>query len=124
MTAPKEDPANRRRHTRVPLCILVQHRFGSFEEFAQDQTLNLSEGGMFLRTTNFRPEGAVVFFQLMLNSGARLVEGMGKVVRCISDEDAKPNQGMAIEFVHLDEYGLNVIREALAQANPPEDATP
>ena len=118
MSESAEGQDNRRRHTRFTLNLLVQHRFQNFDEFAKDTTLDLSEGGMFFRTEHPHPVGSQVYFQLMLQNGARLVEGLGRVVRVV--DPAKDQQGglagMALEFVNLDDHSRTVIRDAVRGA--------
>ncbi|GMU62637.1 MAG: hypothetical protein AMXMBFR34_44000 [Myxococcaceae bacterium] len=106
--------AERRRHPRTPLHILVQFRFNSFEEFLAEYSLNISPGGMFIRTEEPREEGAMIYLQFSLKDGSRLIEGMGKVVRVNPPGDKAMPAGMGVEFVNFDEESMALIEEICA----------
>lgn len=109
MSASDEPGDDRRRFRRSKLSILVQYRCNSFEDFLAEYSLNLSIGGIFIRTEDPRPEGSMIYLQFSLKDGSRLIEGMGKVVRVnpIGSRDT----GMGIEFVNFDEESMALIDE-------------
>lgn len=107
--------AERRRHPRTPLNVLVQYRFDTFDDFLAEYATNLSPSGIFIRTDAPREEGAVIFLQFTLKDGSRLIEGMGKVVRV---NEAAP-RGMGIEFVSVDDESMALILEVCAQRSGP-----
>ena len=72
---------NRRKHPRTALSLLVQYRFNTFEDFLAEYSVNISPGGMFIRTDEPREEGAMIYLQFSLKDGAKLIEGLGRVVR-------------------------------------------
>jgi hypothetical protein len=93
--ASPDDPANRRRHPRVDIPLLVQYRFGALEEFRTDYALNVSVSGIFISTTEVRPPGTLVFVQLTTRDGQHFLQGEGRVVRAADG-------GYAIELVGFD----------------------
>jgi uncharacterized protein (TIGR02266 family) len=93
---------NRRRHPRVNLNMVVQFRSPDVESFMSEHAINVSMGGMFVRTDSLHPVGAQIFFQFMLDEGEALIEGMGRVVRHVASEGGEAT-GMGVEFVNLDE---------------------
>jgi type IV pilus assembly protein PilZ len=104
----------RRRYTRVPLSLLIQYRFDTLEDFLAEYSTDISIGGMFIRTEEPREEGALIYLQFYLRDGAKLIEGLGRVVRTISAEkvnDRQPAPGMGIEFVNFDEPSMELIRQ-------------
>lgn len=106
---------NRRRHPRTPLHILVQFRFGSFEDFLAEYSLNISPGGMFIRTAEPSEEGAIIYLQFSLKDGSRLIEGMGRVVRVNPPPGtAEQPPGMGVEFLNFDEESMALIDEICA----------
>jgi len=109
-----EKDDERRRHPRTPLSLLVQFRFNTFEDFLADYSLNISPGGMFIRTDEPQEEGAIVYLQFSLKDGSRLIEGMGKVVRCIPPGEPNRISGMGIEFLNFDEESMALIEEICA----------
>jgi type IV pilus assembly protein PilZ len=99
----------RRRYPRVPLNLLIQYRFDTFEEFMSEYASNISEGGMFIRTDDAREEGSMVYLQFALKDGTKLIEGLGKVVR-VNPANQDAPQGIGIEFVNFDEESRALIQ--------------
>ena len=117
-----EDDDDRRQHPRTPLSLLVQFRFNTFEDFLADYSMNISPGGMFIRTDEPQEEGSIIYLQFSLKDGSRLIEGMGKVVRCNPPGVAERTAGMGIEFLNFDDESMALIQEICAtreaQARP------
>lgn len=109
------DGANRRRFPRTPLSLLVQYRFNTFDDFLAEYSVNISPGGIFIRTDKPLEEGSMVYLQFSLKDGSRLIEGMGKVVRVNPPGVKDRTSGMGIEFVSFDEESMELINEICAQ---------
>jgi uncharacterized protein (TIGR02266 family) len=107
--------AEKRKHPRAPLNVLVQFRFDTFDEFLAEYSLNISPGGIFIRTEAPREEGAVIYLQFTLRDGSKLIEGMGRVVRVNPPGDPKRPAGMGIEFMNFDDESMALIAEICAQ---------
>ena len=114
MSNSEDDGDNRRRYERTPLSLLVQFRFNSFEDFLAEYSVNLSPGGIFIRTEEPREKGSVIYLQFSLADGSRLIEGMGKVVHVNPPGTPGVVPGMGIEFVNFDEESLHLIEEICA----------
>lgn len=104
----------RRKHPRTPLSLLVQFRFNTFEDFLADYSQDISPGGMFIRTDDPKEEGSIIYLQFSLKDGSRLIEGMGKVVRCNPPGDKGRVAGMGIEFLNFDDESMALIQEICA----------
>lgn len=109
-----ESHDDRRRHPRTPLSLLVQFRFNTFEDFLADYSHDISPGGMFIRTDQPQEEGSIIYLQFSLKDGSRLIEGMGKVVRCNPPGVAGRVAGMGIEFLNFDDESMSLIQEICA----------
>lgn len=109
----------RRRHARTPLSLLVQFRFNTFEDFLAEYSVNLSPGGIFLRTDEPRELGSIVYLQFSLKDGSRLIEGMGKVVRVNPPGQQQRVPGMGVEFLNFDEESMALIDEICAARQAP-----
>jgi len=111
----ENDPggAERRKHPRTPLTLLVQFRFDTFDEFLAEYSINISPGGIFLRTSEPFTEGAIIYLQFSLKDGSRLIEGMGKVVR-INKPGDPGETGVGVEFMNFDEESMALIEEICA----------
>lgn len=108
------DGDDRRKHPRTPLSMLVQFRFNSFEEFLAEYAVNISPGGMFIRTDRPNDEGSTIFLQFALKDGSPLIEGMGKVVRVNPPGVEGRVAGMGIEFESFDEESMALIHDICA----------
>ena len=103
----------RRVHPRLPLKLVVQFRMHDMNEFMREHAVNLSAGGMFIRCRNPHPEGSLVYVQFRLSDGAKLIEGLARVVRVNAPDSAVP--GMGVEFVNLDPESLDLIERIVGE---------
>ena len=103
----------KRRHPRAALSLLVQFRSTTFEDFLAHYSVDLSVGGIFLRTDAPRPEGTLLYFQFTLDDGSRLIEGLGRVVRVNPPAPGRV-AGMGLEFVNLDPASAELIADIVA----------
>lgn len=101
---------DKRRHPRAPLSLLIQFRFDSLDDFMSEYAIDISYGGMFIRTNEPRDEGSMVYLQFSLKGGARLIEGLGRVVRVNPTGGSQP-AGMGIEFVNFDDESMALIED-------------
>lgn len=106
--------ANKRRYPRTSLNVLVQFRFDTFEEFLAEYSLNISPGGIFIRTDSPREEGSIIYLQFALRDGSKLIEGMGRVVRVNRTNEPSRPRGMGVEFLNFDEPSMALISEICA----------
>ena len=103
----------RRLHERAPLNMLVQFRLGDIDEFMRDYAVNVSTGGMFIRTREPHELGSMIYLQFRLKDGSKLIEGLGKVVHVNPPSHAVP--GMGVEFVNLDDSSRALIRDITSE---------
>ncbi len=111
-----EKPANERRlYPRVPLSLLIQYRFETLEDFLAEYSTNISIGGIFVRTDQPREVGSLIYLQFYLRDGAKLIEGLGRVVRVSEPgpEDESTACGMGIEFVNFGEESMKLIQRII-----------
>jgi molecular chaperone DnaK len=106
--------ANRRKHPRTPLSLLVQYRFNSFEDFLAEYSVDISPGGMFIRTAEPREMGSMIYLQFQLKDGSKLIEGLGKVVWVNAPGTPGRAAGMGIEFINFDDESMALIEEICA----------
>lgn len=111
--------SDRRVHPRIPLKLLVQFRLQDMDEFMRDYAVNLSVGGMFIRTPEPHPQDSMVYLQFTLMAGDKLIEGLGKVVHVNPPSHTVP--GMGIEFVNLDDESREFI-DSIIQERIGDDA--
>ncbi|HET9595707.1 MAG TPA: TIGR02266 family protein, partial [Anaeromyxobacteraceae bacterium] len=94
-----------RRDPRVVVELGLKLAFGSVDEFIERYALNISRGGIFVRTRDPRPPGTAVAFDIRLATGERVIRGRG-LVKWTTPPSApgEPPRapGMGIKFVELD----------------------
>ena len=108
-----DKPDERRLHRRVPVDLLVRLKFGSVEQFLSAHSRDISRGGLFVKglTKNVRgePLQPLQRLQLQLDAGGeRVASGEARVVRVTKD-------GVALEFVDLDELSAELIEAILSR---------
>lgn len=111
---PEPTGIEKRKSPRAPLSLLVQYRFDSLDDFMAEYSVDISIGGMFIRTREPREVGAMIYLQFTLKDGSKLIEALGRVVHVNPPEAEIP--GMGIEFVNVDEESAQTIEE-IVRAN-------
>jgi uncharacterized protein (TIGR02266 family) len=99
---------------RIPLKLKVNMEFEKFSGFISEYSENISEGGMFVKTTTPRPMGSVFSLEFKLKDDYKLIQGWGEVVwvREKTEDPAKP-AGMGIKFLDLDQASRELIRNII-----------
>lgn len=105
--------AERRAYDRAPLNLLVQFRLQDMDQFMREYAVNISMGGMFIRTEQPHAKGSFIYLQFSLADGKRLIEGLGKVVHVNPPTHASP--GMGVEFVNMDDGSRSLIQEIVQE---------
>jgi uncharacterized protein (TIGR02266 family) len=109
---------NGRGAPRVPVSMLVQYRFDTLEAFAAEYAVDLSTTGIFVHTDDPRKVGSMVYLQITLKDGSKLIEGFGRVARVGRDE--RGQAGMGIQFINFDDESMALIERLVAQNLEPE----
>ena len=89
--------AERRKFPRRPISIQVKYK--SLDTFFYDYAINVSHGGIFIKTRKPLPRGSGIEIEFEIPDAPRSFMTSGKVVRVIaSGEDEMEPAGMGIEF--------------------------
>jgi molecular chaperone DnaK len=100
-----EGPHDKRAGARTPIGLAVRLSYGTLDEFVDRFAVNLSRGGVFIRTREPEPIGTSVALELRLHGGETVLRTKG-VVRWIQTESATAQPptapGMGIQFTELD----------------------
>ncbi len=93
-----------RREPRTPAELRIKLALGSMDAFVERYALNVSRGGIFVRTRDPQPPGTVVDLEVTLDNGECVIQGRG-VVRWTTPPSApgEPDRapGMGIKFMEL-----------------------
>ena len=98
-------PDDKRREPRVDVELGLQLAFGSVDEFVVRYALNISRGGIFVRTREPRPPGTSLSFDIRLRTGDSVIRGRGIVSWAAPPSvPGEPQRvpGMGIAFTDLD----------------------
>jgi uncharacterized protein (TIGR02266 family) len=91
---------NRRKFQRQPISMQVKYR--SLDSFFSDYALNISHGGIFIKTRRPLPRGSEVEVEFEVGEISRTFKTTGRVVRVIfPGEDEDEPAGMGVEFKPL-----------------------
>ncbi len=101
-SAPMSD--ENRRDPRTPAELRIRLALGSMDAFVERYALNVSLGGIFVRTRDPQPPGTVVGLEVSLDNGEVIIRGQG-VVRWTTPPSApgEPDRdpGMGVKFLEL-----------------------
>jgi len=96
--------AEKRGDPRFPVELRLRLAYGSVQDFVDRWSVNVSRGGIFVRTLDPSPEGTEVALEVSLKSGQLVIHGRG-VVRWTTPPSApgEPQRepGMGIKFTQL-----------------------
>ncbi len=98
--------AERRSSPRVPVRLLVQHQSQTDAAPELDYATDLSEGGLFIRTTRPATQNATIHVQFSPSKNSQLVDAFCRVARVTPD-------GMAAAFLRVDDATARALRTAL-----------
>lgn len=112
-TTGEVEPHPARRFPRIQLGTTVRLRFRSAEAAIESRTVDISEGGVFIRMSNPRPEGTPIRVQLEL--GERRLDIGGVVVRCVRPGEGEPT-GVGVLFTEITPDDLATVK-ALVRAS-------
>lgn len=116
------DGIEMRRCPRVPVGLTVRMNYRDVEEFAQGYTLNVSQGGFFIRTRTPQPAGTILDFEIRLEEDRLSFRGCGEVVRSIppAREGERPRiPGMGIRFLELDPLTRSMVENLIRDHRSP-----
>jgi len=104
---------DRRRYPRVSAVVPVEYRVGSFGELLKDTSLDISEGGFFLKTARPHAIGDVIAFRIVTESEGGVIEGIATVMRVV---DGGPGgaSGLGLEFTELQEPSRSMMSTLVA----------
>jgi molecular chaperone DnaK len=112
-----DDGHDKRRGERLPIGLRVRLSYGTLEEFVERFAVNISRGGVFIRTREPRAPGTALRLELLLAGGEPVLAAQG-VVRWIQEEDrtARPPRapGMGVQFTALDDAARALVERMVA----------
>lgn len=91
--------------------VTINKEFDSFDQFIKEYVTNISETGVFIKTSDPLPIGTKVDLRFtVIMEDIETIEGVGEVVRVEADPP-----GMGVVFKELGTYSEKLIRKLLTQ---------
>jgi uncharacterized protein (TIGR02266 family) len=111
--------ADLRKDKRAPASLKVKYKSATVEEFIEQFGIDVSSGGIFVKTKKPIETGALLKLELQLNDASPVIHGVGRVCwRREPGPDATLPAGMGIKFIKLDP-GSRTIVDRIVQARGP-----
>ena len=89
--------------------VQINHEFRDFGEFLREYAMNISEGGVFIRTADVLPVGTLVKLNFsVIVEDFETIEGEGQVVRAVEAEDSD-TPGIGVVFTSLTDASRQVL---------------
>jgi uncharacterized protein (TIGR02266 family) len=123
------DP-NTRQAKRTPVTLKIKFKSATLEQFIERYAVDVSHGGIFIRTKEPLPVGTQMRFEFQLRDATPLITGEGTVVWTRENDPARPGvaPGMGVRFDRLGDGSQEVLDKILAQKAkspaPPVDTKP
>lgn len=106
-----------RKEKRAPILLKVKYKSASVDEFIQQSGLDISRGGIFIKTKTPMEIGTVLKFEFQLSDGAPVIHGVGRVAwrraADVATRDLPP--GMGVKFIKLDPQSREIVDRTVSQ---------
>jgi uncharacterized protein (TIGR02266 family) len=100
MSEGARDNGDRREHARVRSPVIID--YATVDHFFRDYALNISLGGIFIRTEEVLPVGTQLKIHFSIPELEDFIDTTGVVVRTIDVSDGEDPKGMGIAFEDLE----------------------
>lgn len=109
--------SNTRQAKRTPVTLKVKFKSETLDQFIERYAVDVSQGGIFIRTKEPQPVGTQMKFEFQLRDGAPLIGGEGTVVWIREPDPSRPAvaPGMGVRFDRLAEGSPVVLERILNQ---------
>jgi uncharacterized protein (TIGR02266 family) len=109
--------SNTRQAKRTPVTLKVKFKSETLDQFIERYAVDVSQGGIFIRTKEPQPVGTQMKFEFQLRDGAPLIAGEGTVVWIRELDPSRPAvaPGMGVRFDKLSDGSPMVLERILTQ---------
>ncbi|HEU0029002.1 MAG TPA: TIGR02266 family protein [Kofleriaceae bacterium] len=110
------DP-NTRQGKRTPVTLKIKFKSETLEQFIERYAVDVSQGGIFIRTKEPLAVGTQMRFEFQLRDASPLIGGEGTVVWTRENDPSRPAiaPGMGVRFDRLAEGSQSVLEKILAE---------
>lgn len=105
-----------RKERRAPLSLKVRFKSATVDEFIEQNSSDISRGGLFIKSKKPMAVGTLLKFEFQLQDESRLIHGVGRVV-WRREESTGPSSppGMGIKFIKMDGKSRALVDSILEQ---------
>jgi uncharacterized protein (TIGR02266 family) len=117
-------PEQTRRDMRTPITLKIKFKSSNLEQFIERYSVDVSRGGIFIRTKEPLPVGTQLRFEFQLQDAQSLIAGDGTVVWIREHDPARQGvaPGMGVRFDKLAVESQKVLDKILMEKNKRGDA--
>jgi uncharacterized protein (TIGR02266 family) len=110
------DP-NTRQGKRTPVTLKIKFKSETLEQFIERYAVDVSQGGIFIRTKDPLAVGTQMKFEFQLRDASPLIGGEGTVVWTRENDPSRPAiaPGMGVRFDRLGDGSQSVLERILAE---------
>ncbi|MCA9665622.1 MAG: TIGR02266 family protein [Myxococcales bacterium] len=108
---------------RTPVTVKIKFKSATVDQFIERYSVDVSKGGIFVRTPKPLSVGTSLKFEFQLQDGSPLLEGLGTVVWVRESDPGKPSvsPGMGVRFDELPDASKKVLSRVLEQKEQAEE---
>jgi uncharacterized protein (TIGR02266 family) len=119
------DP-NTRQGKRTPVTLKIKFKSETLEQFIERYAVDVSQGGIFIRTKEPLAVGTQMRFEFQLRDASPLIAGEGTVVWTRENDPSRPAiaPGMGVRFDRLAEGSQTVLERILSEKSKHAPARP
>ena len=106
-----------------PVNVKIKFKSTSVDQFVERYAVDVSQGGIFIRTPKPLAVGTSLQFEFQLQDGSELMSGLGTVVWVRDNDPVKPDvaPGMGVRFDELPPGSRDVVKRVLARKGSSPD---
>src|SRR5678816_318185 len=113
------EPTNNRREMRQPITLKIKFKSSSLDQFIERYSVDVSRGGIFIRTKEPLQVGTQLKFEFQLQDSSALISGEGTVVWIREHDPSRTGvaPGMGVCFDRLQTESGKVLDQILLENN-------
>jgi len=95
------------------LTMTVRYKSATVDEFIEQYSLDISRGGIFIKTSSPFAPGTLLKFEIRIAEDRTVLQGVGRVVWKRDPAEAIPSRpaGMGVKFIKIDDASRQVIED-------------
>jgi uncharacterized protein (TIGR02266 family) len=109
-------PKETRKDKRAPISLKVRFKSATLDEFIEQYSGDISQGGIFIKSKNPMEVGTLLKFSFQLKDTSPLITGVGRVVWNRKYDPNLPElpPGMGIKFIKMDPESKSTLNQILS----------